>query len=193
MFQKAENSLPHLLHQLRRNERRRHSHDTFDIHHHAAVVTDADKLADHPFEHTVGDADLLAFHQVQLRRFEIEDGLLMTTCHEDETAHLHIGNDDRTTKLTVHDETDGQTTLKLLLQSIDALARGMDKDEVVDGRHQLTDTLTLLHPHDVTHRDKTFDVLCVEYGLQCQLATVGDTDGKPMEHVTIFNHHCSGE
>ena len=41
------------------------SHDTFNINDHAAIMPDANKLADNAFKDTIRDTNFLTFHQVQ--------------------------------------------------------------------------------------------------------------------------------
>ena len=155
-------------------------HDPFKIDHYATVATDTDKLAFHALEYAIDNAHTGAPGDIQFLGFEVENGLVVVAGDQHETAHLRIGDGHGLMFLAVHDATDGKDVLQIVLQLAQKGTAGTDKDQVVDGRHELAHTTLLLHDVFVAHRDKVFYAGFVKILFECQFATVGDTNGIPM-------------
>ena len=162
-------------------------------HNDVGVLFDGTRLAQVTQLRTLAVNALAVFHaavqlaqrddgDIQFLGFEVENGLVVVAGDQHETAHLRIGDGHGLMFLTVHDAADGKDVLQIVLQFAQKGTAGTDKDQVVDGRHELAHTTLLLHDVFVAHRDKVFYAGFVKILFECQFATVGDTNGIPMKN-----------
>lgn len=157
-----------------------YGHHAFDGDHHAAVVADTDKLALDAGKHAAGDADTGALAEVQLGGLEIEQRLFVVLGDGDEVAHLHVGDDERTVVLPIHDVADGEGGALHIFDGVNAGTGTAHKHQVVHSRHELADTALVFYDVFVAHRDEALDVFAVEVGFQSKFTAVSDTQGVPV-------------
>lgn len=156
-------------------------HDAFNGDYHTTVVTNTDKLAFDPCKDATGDADTSTFANGQLGRLKVEYGLIVITGNGHETAHLRVGDDNRAMAFAVHDIADRKQNAARLLDGINPATGSTDKDQVVNGRDQLSHAPAGLHDVLVAHWNKILYILGIEIFLQGKLATIGNTQGIPMD------------
>lgn len=73
------------------------------------------------------------------------------------------------------------TVLVEHLQAGNLLLRVVDKEQVVDGRHQLTTALALVVYQLVLHREVVLYLQLVELFLDLELAAIGAVHGEPAD------------
>ena len=156
-------------------------HDAFYVYHHTAVVAQTDKLAHGSFENSARDAYFGSFHQLQLFRLHVDEGLVVRACNQYEAAHLRIRNNNRLMGLTVHDIAYRYVQNRIVFDFIDTGTGGTEKYQVVYGGNELADAAFVPYDILVAHGDEILYIFLVEIVLQGQFAAVCYANGIPVQ------------
>ena len=163
--------------------------DALHLHHYAflALVLHFYKDALYTIEGAANDAHAGTLGEVYLLGREVDQAVIVALTHSDELLHLSLGDDDGHSA-TVDIAGEVLQVVESSFQFLYALACGVGKEQVVDGRDELPCLVVASVGDDgPPHGDEALYILAFEILLCLKFASESGAHGKPGEFAAIGN------